>query len=68
MALSFQEADGCAAIWLDYVHPFAGEMKPLTYIASRKFVNTVQQHLVATSGPGLQMILFRSAFTDTLYR
>ncbi|MCJ1248095.1 Platinum sensitivity protein [Trapelia coarctata] len=46
MALSFQEADGCAAIW----QVAQRSEKPTLANPSRDFVSQVQQHLIALSG------------------
>ena len=49
MALSFQEAEGCAAIW--WVLCSEGQIQKLT--PRRDFVSQVQQQLLQLAGPGM---------------
>lgn len=48
MALSFQEAEGCGAIWCDAI----ALSSCARLIRGRDFVNEVQQRLMVVAGPG----------------
>lgn len=54
MALSFQEAEGCHMIWwVQCVSKYSGLLccrRCLTYAASRKFVDSVQQTFQSNVG------------------
>jgi hypothetical protein len=59
MALSFQEAEGCAMIWYFNTHNHPVSLKVILMLAVREFVSDAQQRLGLVNGAGMTaLILF----------
>lgn len=61
MALSFQEAEGCAVIWL--VLRLLLPRRRGANEWNRKFVHNVQQQLLAIAGPGMWLLSLFSSWS-----